>query len=395
VGVLLGVAAVGGIAAVLLNPGLILVSIALVVQALRYTLDWMLNGKLVCRHRDHAATDCVCSNDTTTVCAIGRVVDTEAVGEDKNPIEDVDNDEAMNLVLYPFRMSDFADDPPPGQQARDVNLALATAAHKPQRDLLRTPAPPLKNANGDNIPYVGYFRTVVFSQAWGTWKAWTEVVGRDYGWFGIIGPAQQQEWGIYQKLYSHERPKLAIVPVLHCEFEGSRIGDTLAAIEFFSFGGSWCKKNWFFRALCTILQTIFAPLALLAALAAWALSSSGKIGDALEGGGTVGPKDDVIVRGRWAYDGGHEGWNEIHATRVVQKVENIPAEPGLFDDFLKRWCTRLSEVPHADPNGTRPQDANAAATYDAQARPENSWVLHPAIDGCVSGGEPRPDGGLH
>jgi hypothetical protein len=228
VGVLLGVAAVGGIAAVLLNPGLILVSIALVVQALRYTLDWMLNGKLVCRHRDHAATDCVCSDNTTTVCAIGRVVDTEAV-----------------------------------------------------------------------------------------------------------------------------------------------------------------------RALCTILQTIFAPLALLAALAAWALSSSGKIADALEGGGTVGPKDDVIVRGRWAYDGGHEGWNEIHATRVVQKVENIPGDAALFDDFLKRWCTRLPEVPNADPNGTRPQDANAAATYDAQARPENSWVLHPAVDGCLPVVEPGSDGGLH
>ena len=285
--------------------------------------------------------------------------------------------------------------PAAGPGSREVNLALATAAGKAQGDLLRRPKPPLKNAKGSDLPYVGYFRTVVFSQAWGTWKAWTEVVGRDYGWFGIIGPDQQQEWGKYQKLYSHERPKLASVPVLHCEFEGSRIRDTLAAIEFFSFGGSWCKRNWFFRALCTILQTIFAPLALLAALAAWAAASDGKIGDALEGGGTVGPKDDVIVRGRWAYDGGHEGWNEMHATRIVQKVENVPADPGLFDDFLKRWCTLLSDVPHADPSGTRPKDANAAATYDAQARPENSWVLHPAIDGCAPSAEPTPGGGLH
>jgi hypothetical protein len=323
------------------------------------------------------------------VCAIGRVVDTEAVGEDKNPIEDVDNDEAMNLVLYPFRMAEFADDPPPGKTMAEANLAWATRMSAPQGDLLRRPEPPLKRKDGNDLPYVAYFRTIVFSQAWGSWKAWTEVVGRDYGWFGIIGPDQQQEWGKYQKLYSHERPKLASVPVLHCEFEGSRIRDVLGAIEVFSFGGSWCKKNWFFRALCTILQTLFAPLALLAALAAWAAASDGKIGDALEGGGTVGPKDDVIVKGRWAYDGGHEGWNEMHATRIVQKIENVPADDGLFDDFLKRWCDRLSEVPHADPPGTRPQDANAGATFDAQARPENAWVLHPAIDGCTP--EPEPD----
>ncbi len=393
--VLAGLAAVGGVAAVLVNPGLALVSIALVVQALRITLDWMLNGKLVCLHRDHAATDCVCSGDTGFVCAIGRVVDTEAIGEDKNPIEDVDNDESINLVLHPFRMSEFVNDPPDDPTAAEANLVWATRAGVAQGDLLRRPDPPLKRKDGENLPYVAYFRTVVFSEVFG-WKAWTEVVGRDYGWFGIIGPDQQMEWGKYQKLYRHENPKLASVPVLHCEFEGARIRNVLAAIEAFSFGGGWCKKNWFTRALCTILQTVFAPLALLAALAAWATAADGEIGDALEGGGTVGPREDVIVRGRWTYDGGHQGYNEIHATRIVQKVQNIPADPAQFDDFLKRWCASLSVTPHADPAGARPADAGAAATFDAQQRPENRWVLHPAIDGCVPDiPPPPPDGGLH
>jgi hypothetical protein len=187
------------------------------------------------------------------------------------------------------------------------------------------------------------------------------------------------------------------VPVLHCEFEGSRIRDVLAAIEAFSFGGSWCKKNGFFRFVCTVLQTIFAPLALLAALAAWAAASSGKIGDALEGGGRIEPRNDVIVRGRWAYDGGHQGWHEIHATRIVQKVENIPPDPALFADFLARWCARLSEVPNVDEPGTRPRNAPAAAAaFDAQARPENAWVLHPEIDGCVpADAPPQPGPNLH
>ena len=47
------------------------------------------------------------------------------------------------------------------------------------------------------------------------------------------------------------------------------------------------------------------------------------------------------------------------------------------------------------PERHAPEDANAAATYDAQARPENSWVLHPAVDGCAPVVEPRPGGGLH
>lgn len=382
IGIWAAIAAAGGIAAVLVSPLLIFVSLAAATQALRYVLEWMLHRKLVCLHRDHSATDCICSGDTTTVCAIGRVIDTEAVGEDKNLVEDVDNDEAINLALYPFRMADFAADPPPGKAAHEANLEMASAPGKPQGDLIRPPSPALQGADGE-LPYVAYFRTVVFSQVYGTWKAWTEVVGRDYGYFGIIGPDQAQEWGTYQKLYSHEKPKLVSVPALHCEFEGARIRDMLDAINAFSFGGSWCKKNWFFGILCAVLQSILASLPLLAALAAWAAAADGKISDAVEGGGTVGPKDDVIVKGRWVYDGGHEGWNEIHATRIVQKVENVPADPASFDGFLKRWCARLADVPHADPPGTRPADAPGAATFDAQARPEHRWVLHPAIDGCA------------
>ena len=127
-------------------------------------------------------------------------------------------------------------------------------------------------------------------------------------------------------------------PTLHCEFEGSRIRDMLNALEAFSFGGSWCKKNWFFRALCVVLQTIFAPLALAAVAIAWAAATDGSDSDALVGGGHVASKDWVVVRGRWAYDGGHEGWSEVHATRIVQKIDrgDVPTDP-----------TRISCLPNA------------------------------------------------
>jgi hypothetical protein len=95
---------------------------------MRYILDFMLNGKLICLHR--SAGECQCSSDNTTVCAIGEIADTEAVGEDKNPVEDIDNDYAINLILAPYNMKEFALHTPA------ENLALAAAATEPPGDLL-------------------------------------------------------------------------------------------------------------------------------------------------------------------------------------------------------------------------------------------------------------------
>ena len=95
--------AVGGIAALFSGGIGALISIAALVQLLRYVLNFMLNGKLICLHR--SAPDCNCGDAGNTVCAIGEVADTEGVGQDKNPFEDIDNDYAMNVILAPFDMS--------------------------------------------------------------------------------------------------------------------------------------------------------------------------------------------------------------------------------------------------------------------------------------------------
>ena len=365
---------VAGIATALASFGIgALVAIAALVQLLRYVLNFMLNGKLICLHRK-PTNDCHCGGGGTTVCAIGEVADAEEVGEDKNPIADVDNDYAINLVLAPFNMQQFAanwSDP----KVKEKNHALATAATQPQGDLL---------ARQDDMPkFDGYNRTMIRTEVDGKYHAWTEIVGRDYGWFGITGPDQQQKWADYVLANAWLLPRKFPVPVLHCEFEGSRIRDMLDAINAFSFGGSWCKKNWFFGALCTILQTLFAPLALAAVLAAWAAADDGNLADALQGGGTITNKDWVIVRGRWAYDGGHDGYNEVHATRIIQKVYNVPPDPTAFKKFLTDWCDRMSEVPHVEVPGVRPLDAPAGATFDNQQKPENGWTLHPDVDGCA------------
>ena len=159
-----GLIVVGGLTA-LFSFGIgALIAIASLVQLLRYVLDFMLNGKLICLHRSGANT-CVCSTDGGTVCAIGEVADTEDVGEDKNPFEDVDNDYAMNVVLAPFSMPEFAKNGVRvgAEQITDAlrakNYDLATIG-QPQGDLLQKQIPPPVKADGD-FSGTGYYRTKV------------------------------------------------------------------------------------------------------------------------------------------------------------------------------------------------------------------------------------------
>ena len=103
----------------------------------------------------------------------------------------------------------------------------------------------------------------------------------------------------------------------------------------------------------------------------------------------------MIAGGRWAYDGGHDGYNEFHATRTVQKVAYVPKDTAGFADYYKRWCNEKSKVPNTDPDGNSPPGSTPKSsqpgptltpkqreTYQNQQRPENQWVLHPDVDGC-------------
>lgn len=363
----------GGIAAFFTGGIGAIVAIVTLVQLLRYILDFMLNGKLICLHRS-PANGCNCGANDNTICAIGEIADTEDIGEDKNPVEDVDNDYAINLILYPFEIWDYA-----SEEDAAKNLEKATLPSQPQGDLLKEQNMP----TDDGQPgFTGYFRTMVITTD-GKYNPWTEIVGKDYGWFGIFGPDQQQAWSDYVFANAWLLPKKFSMPVLHCEFEGSRIRDMLNVIEAFSLGGSWCKKNWFFRLVCIVMQSILAPIVLIAVAAAWAAAKDGNPDDALQGGGTISSKDQVIVRGRWCYDGGHSGWNEVHATRIVQKVFNVPQTAAEFEKFRQQWCDRMGEVPHIESPGLKPLSPPAAKTYDNQQKPENQWTLHPDVDGCL------------
>jgi hypothetical protein len=393
--------------------------IALVVQVLQYTLDWMLNEKLICLGQNPPG-DTTCGGD---ICAIGEVGDIEEVGEDKNPISGVDNDYCINLILAPVDVGwhkVFANNgedvgPPDG-----ANYVLARG--NVQGNLITQQVGMPDNAyggydrsflwfwNAGVRPDIAAALGVPFFALQRPYIAWTEL-------FGHSGDteAQNELWSkiLLGNLPPAPPPVKYRVPVLHCEFEGSRIYDVLNAINAFSFGGKWCKKNWLFKLLCKILLALFAPAALAAALAAWASASGGSQKDALvdPAAGEVKPGDMVIMRGRWAYDGGHSGYNEMHAVRLLQRVYNIPqvdpkATPQVqaqqleqFKTVQQEWCNRLCEAPTyvVTDEGTQWVRSGTVSeeqetVYKAQQQPENQWIVHPMLDGCtpknqVGGGE--------
>lgn len=395
IGILLAAAAGGSVAALFSGGIGLIIAIPALVEALHYTADWMLNGKLICLHRE-ASRMC---GDHEMVWALGEVADTEGVGEDKNPIEDIDNDYAMNVILAPFDMMAFG-------ESRERNFEIATEGIHPPPPTPNLPSPlpqgDLLQRQTGMPKFDGYSRTMIVTLTDRKYRAWTEVVGRDYGWTGIIGPDQQKLWADYLLANAWLQPKKFPVPVIHCEFEGSRIKDVLDATNAFSPPGRWCKKNWFTKFVCKVIQILASPIILVLIAKAWAGAKDGDPADALEGGGTINSKDQVIAGGRWVYDGGHDGYNEIHATRVVQKVAYVPKDPAGFAAFYKRWCDEQSKVPHTDPGGNSPPGSTPKSappgppltpkqreTYDNQQRPENQWVLHPDVDGC----EPFRDDG--
>ncbi|MFL5539774.1 MAG: hypothetical protein ACJ8J0_12315 [Longimicrobiaceae bacterium] len=394
--------AFGGFAAVFTGGSSLLITGAALLEAIRYVLDWLLHGKLICLHRKSAVGDCICGGPSgTRVCAIGEVVTTENVGEDKNPAEDIDDDYAINLALFPFEMPEFAkrgfidwkpdfldDESAPFWTYKQDLFQLATSAGHPQGDLVTRQV----SRHGTTRKF-GYLTTMVMLKG-GEYLPYTDVVGRD------AGSNEDERWADYEQKNKKLLPERFSVPVLHCEFEGSRTRDRLAALEGFPFGKSFCKKNWFTKLVCRVVAAVLAPIALLALALAWARNTKGSTGPAIADGRPIGPKSRVIVRGSWRYDAGHDGWNEIHAVRVVQTVDNVPPDPTEFKAFLHTWCERLAETPMTDGAPRRgplsvgvssPQDVPAAGlTLVAQGQPENQWTFHPLVDGCRPADRP-PD----
>jgi hypothetical protein len=461
--------AIGAILSVLAGfpaAGVIL-AFAAGAEIIRKVAGWMLTGKLVCLNnvKRRVFTD----PDPDRICVLGTVLDFEKVGEDKSGFENIDNDFGVNLFIAPFTFGAVAakaqealqremERSPQGDLIQDPD----SAAPQPG-DLNPSPGPLMRKDDPSQkfgpMPagFTGYQRGLMFSAALArpvpsnVYRDPHELVKQDpqldqmgkdaYAEFltefsgnpivngqplsqaekdQILADAAKDHLAqpvVAAKFYAKVEAKFAFVEkqaqALHCEFEGSRIRDVYNVLDF---AHVHCDTSGFWGFLCDALNflvSIFLGIPkLIAAAAAWALADDGSLSNAYDGkGGEIKLGDPIVVRGRWAYDSAHSGYNEIHAVRTVQKTALAPADADPYTAYLefhKAWCSELSKVPPDPPPSRDPQappatgaDPNMTpaqqATRDAQKRDENRWVYHPAIDGCIphTVPDPNPAPGLH
>ena len=127
-------------------------------------------------------------------------------------------------------------------------------------------------------------------------------------------------------------------------------------------------------------------------LAAWFGAHDGDPADAAKNPGdgnlhaasnTGAGGDYVVITGDWVYDAGHDGWNEFHPAKSVQKIPNAPywqeggskTDVDNFKTVLAQWCGAIAVVV-------------LPGVQDAQKQPENRWTLHPDVDGCQPSSPP-------
>jgi len=365
--------AAGGVIAAFFSGGIgLIVTLGAALSALTKVVEYMLNGKLICLGGE--------------VCAIGTISTFEEVGEDKPFPKDIDNDFSLNIILGPHNLLDFD---------KDVEKNLKKAREGPQGKLIVIQS----TMPADKLTSPGYTNSFLFDLTNMTFHE-----------------ASNEE---KEKLPG----ELVQVPVLHCECEGSRINDVKNALEFFPGGGKFCKKSgnavvdFFKGAACKFMQTLFAPIILVAVKNAWDGAKGGSSADALDpNSGTLVRGDIVMIKGRWVFDAGHGGYNEIHAVSTIQKLP--PFFPSDFETFRNTACALASVVPPSDPDfkgpGVKPVGTPPAKPaegkpegmtpkqeelWERQRQPEHRWLFHPFVDNCVPrrphevGGDAPPNTG--
>ena len=182
------------------------------------------------------------------------------------------------------------------------------------------------------------------------------------------------------------------LPTLHTEIEGDRMAYVCATANalWAPFHNTVCQIPLIGGLICfliTIALLPFLPIAIAILTAAWAAGSNDNRD--FDGGGDLKADDLVVIHGRWIYDAGHQGWNELHPVKHIQKIpDDKVCQWQSFDDLRNRWCREVGKIPHVPASATAPpKDASSVQqqTWEAQTQPENRWYLHPMVDGC------RPD----
>lgn len=290
---------------------------------------WLEGGKLICLD--------------LKVCVIGRLVRLIPVGEGKSGLNNMDDDFTFNIVMSP-------------------HASTESVSHVAETDPFQSRyIQPQPGPDGLGLNYEG--KSDCFNS------------GADDG-----GPLETE--------------------ILHCEVKGCRAHDVCIVLKVMAFptaaAAAVCSIPVIGWIACLIALAIVALLTLIIGGIVWAATHNGDLNDVLDpDSGTLTEADPdtglggdiILVRGDWAYDAGHAGWNEIHPVRYVQKLKvpgqfrgARPADADLVERFKKKvldpWCFEVAKTDDPD-------------VRKNQKKPKNSWKIHPAIDGCR---EAEPNG---
>ena len=183
--------------------------------------------------------------------------------------------------------------------------------------------------------------------------------------------------------------------LLHCEIEGQgiyllRIWLGVMAVLFgVAFVASAIPGlSWFLILLALILSLIAGPII---------QNQQGQAPPAGGFGGSLNAYnydqnpsalvDIVYCYGRWVYDSLHSGWNEFHPLHFMIKVRAGTLTPGAPATMTQAqlatgsWPSNLGAIKSRyDAQFKLIFTPETAAT---QQQPQNGWVLHPLLDGCI------------
>jgi len=330
-GALTIVAIVAAVIAGAAIPGLGVIAGVVFVAAIFELCAFLSGGKLICLGNNS--------------CAIGRIMELIPVGADKSGFEKMDDDFTFNILLSP---------------------------HAPSET---------KNEQITVDPYQGKFIDE---------QSETRDLGLGYRGVSVTIKEIYEDIGVKTECF-------------HVEVKGCRVHDVCAVLKVMSFGapivGAICSIPLIGWVVCVIAAAIWLAITAAAVAIAWNATHNGDINDVYDPAAgqltaadpETGEGGDVVLcRGDWAYDAGHDGWNEMHPVRSVQKLtDNIPgkfrdmskADTALVDEFKKEildpWCFYAGQ----------PDDPDVK---DEQGKPENDWHIHPDVDGCKPEKEPEP-----
>lgn len=300
-------------------PGLGIVAGVLFIAAIFELCAFLHGGKLICIQNDD--------------CTIGRVMEIVPVGADKSGFEKMDDDFTLNILPSPHSPVELLSE----MTASDPHQGPFLVAQPPSADL--------------GLSFSGV--SVKFENI------------------------------------THD------TDVFHVEVKGCRVHDVCNVLKVMSFGapivGAICSIPLIGWLICAIVAAIWLAITSVAVAIAWAAAHVGDINDVYDPAAgeitaadhaTGAGGDVILVRGDWTYDAGHDGWNEVHPIRHVQKLTGVidaayqgmgKADAALVNKFKKEvldvWCAHVGE-------------ASSSLVVAAQQDPENGWHIHPSIDGC-------------